>query len=66
MLNKDAESRYSLHEVRSVLVDKGTESQSVPEGGRHVGDGHIPVVLTLDPAPLLQRLDGSHPKNHGV
>lgn len=50
-----------LHQVRSVLVYKRTKRQSVPERGRHVGDGHIFVALAVDPTPLLQSLDGSHP-----
>lgn len=37
-----------------------TKSQSVPERGRHVGDGHISVALTMHFTPLLQSLDGSH------
>lgn len=49
------------HEIGSVFVDEGAESQSVPEGRGHVGDGDIPVALTLDPAPLLQSLHGRHP-----
>lgn len=44
-----------------MFVDEGAESQSVPEGRGHVGDGDIPVALTLDPAPLLQSLHGRHP-----
>lgn len=44
-----------------MLVDEGAERQAVPEGRGHVGDGHIPVALDLDPAPLLQRLHGGHP-----
>lgn len=44
-----------------MFVDEGAESQAVPEGRGHVGDGHIPVALDLDPAPLLQRLHGGHP-----
>lgn len=43
-----------------MFVDEGAESQAVSEGRGHVGDGHIPVALTLDPAPLLQRLHGGH------
>lgn len=50
-----------LHEFGSVFVDEGAESQSVPEGRGHVGDGDIPVALTLDAAPLLQSLYGRHP-----
>lgn len=42
-------------------MDEGAESQAVSEGRGHVGDGHIPVALALDPAPLLQRLHGGHP-----
>lgn len=45
-----------------MFVDEGAESQAVPEGRGHVGDGHIPVALDLDPAPLLQRLHGGHPE----
>lgn len=45
-----------------MLVDERAERQAVPERGGHVGDGHIPVALTLDPAPLLQRLHGRHPE----
>lgn len=37
------------------------KSQTVPERGRHVGDGHIFVAVAVDPTPLLQSLDGSHP-----
>lgn len=44
-----------------MFVNEGAESQAVPEGRGHVGDGHIPVALHLDPAPLLQRLHGGHP-----
>lgn len=44
-----------------MFVDEGAESQAVSEGRRHVGDGHVPVALTLKPAPLLQCLDGGHP-----
>lgn len=40
---------------------KRTKSQSAPEGGGHVGDGHVFVALAVDPTPLLQSLDGSHP-----
>lgn len=50
-----------VDEIGSVFVDEGAESQAVPEGRGHVGDGHIPVALTPDPAPLLQRLHGRHP-----
>lgn len=50
-----------LHEVGSVFVDEGAESQAVPERRGHVRDGNIPVALTLDPAPLLQSLHGRHP-----
>lgn len=42
-------------------MDEGAESQTVSEGGGHVGDGHIPVTLALDPAPLLQSFHGRHP-----
>lgn len=45
-----------------MFVDEGAESQAVPEGRGHVGDGHVPVALDLDPAPLLQRLHGGHPE----
>lgn len=41
-------------------MDERAESQSVPEGGRHVGDGHISVALTLQFTPQLQSFDGSH------
>lgn len=51
--------KYS-HQVGSVLVYKRAESHSVLEGGRHVGDGHISVTITLQFTPLLQSLDGSH------
>lgn len=44
-----------------MFVDEGAERQAVSEGRGHVGDGHIPVALALDPAPLLQRLHGGHP-----
>lgn len=44
-----------------MFVDEGAKSQAVPEGRGHVGDGHIPVALTPDPAPLLQRLHSRHP-----
>lgn len=44
-----------------MFVNEGAESQAVPKGRGHVGDGHIPVALDLDPAPLLQRLHGGHP-----
>lgn len=44
-----------------MFVDEGAESQSVPERRGHVGDGHVPVAVALDPAPLLQRLHGRHP-----
>lgn len=44
-----------------MFVDERAESQAVPEGRGHVGDGHIPVAVALDPAPLLQRLHGRHP-----
>lgn len=54
------QSWYS-HEVGSVSVDERAESQAVPEGRGHVGHGHVPVSLTLDPAPLLQSLHGRHP-----
>lgn len=50
-----------LHEIGSVFVDEGAESQSVSERRGHVGDVHIPVALTPEPAPLLQRLHGRHP-----
>lgn len=43
-----------------MFVDEGAESQAVPEGRSHVGDGHIPVAVTLDPAPLLQSLHRRH------
>lgn len=52
---------HYLHEIRSLFVDEGAESQTVPERGGHVGDGHVSVALTLDPAPLLQSLHGRHP-----
>lgn len=42
-------------------VDEGAERQSVPERRGHVGDGNVPVSLTPDPAPLLQRFHGRHP-----
>lgn len=45
-----------------MFVDEGAESQAVPEGRGHVGDGHIPVALTPDLAPLLQSLHGRHPR----
>lgn len=50
------------HKFGSVFVDEGAESQAVSEGRRHVGDGHVPVALTLKPAPLLQCFDGGHPE----
>lgn len=49
------------HEIGSVFVYQGTESHAAPEGGGHVGDGHIPVSVAPDPAPLLQSLHGRHP-----
>ena len=53
-------AQYS-HELGSVSVDECAESQAVPERRGHVGDGHVPVALAPEPAPLLQRLDGRHP-----
>lgn len=54
-------TQFYSHQIGSVFVDEGAESQAVSEGRGHVGDGHIPVALALDPAPLLQRLHGGHP-----
>lgn len=39
---------------------KRAKSHSVPERGRHVGDGHVSVAVAVHFAPLLQSLDGSH------
>ena len=44
-----------------MFVYEGAERHAVPEGRGHVGDGHVPVSLTPEPAPLLQRLHGRHP-----
>lgn len=43
-----------------MLVNKRAKRQAAPERRGHVGDGHVSVALTMQPAPLLQRLDGSH------
>lgn len=42
-------------------MDKRTERQPVPKRSCHVGDSHISVPIALKFAPLLKRLDGSHP-----
>lgn len=54
--------RIEVDEVGSVFVDQSAESQAVPERRGHVGNVHIQVPFTLDPAPLLQRLHGRHPE----
>lgn len=43
-----------------MLVQDGTERQTVPERGGHVGDVHIWVPLALQAAPLLQSFDRCH------
>lgn len=48
------------HQVGSVVVDQGAESQSAPERAAHVGDAHVPVAGAVRPAPPLQSLDGGH------
>lgn len=48
------------HQVGSVVVDQGAESQSAPERAAHVGDAHVPVAGAVRPAPALQSLDGGH------
>ena len=60
-LNRRLVARYS-HEIGSVFVDHGAERQPVPERRGHVGDGHIPVSVTLDFAPLLESFNSRHPE----
>lgn len=45
-----------IHDVRSEVVQQGTESQPIPPGGGEVGDLHPAVVLGDLAAPGQERL----------
>lgn len=43
-----------LHELRSEVVNEGTQGQATLPGGAEVGDLHSPVALSLFLAPRQQ------------
>lgn len=42
-------------------MNERTKGEPVPERGRHVRDGNIPVAIALNLTPLLKRFHGCHP-----
>lgn len=53
--------QLNLHEVWPMFMNECTKGEPVPERGRHVRDGNIPVAIALDLTPLLKCFHGCHP-----
>ena len=54
------------HDVWSVSVNDGAESQAVSERRGHIGNLHIAIASCGQPTPLLERLHSSAPGHLGA